>query len=231
MAFSFRRFGYACALAAPFGGRHRFSSSSPTGVHTPLRSGSLLPSAFPLTHARGTGNGERRRNLSEPFPLTPSRHYKRERGQVACAEVTANRRHPAAARCAYTLSVCLGSAITESEWNVATEGFCNIPSASTEPERSAPVRITPRSCQSSVTAGAAATAPETSGTVVAGERSTRCFSVERPLAGLVKKKNEERRYSPFIASITADPPDNIPLCQSSPLRVYRSLRCAPFGLT
>ena len=36
--------------------------------------------------------------------------------------------------------------------------------------------------------------------------------MERPLAGLVKKKNEERRYSPSIANITADPPDKIPLC-------------------
>ena len=45
-----------------------------------------------------------------------------------------------------TLSVCLGSAITESGWNVATEGFCNTPSASTAPARSAPVRITPRRC-------------------------------------------------------------------------------------
>ena len=32
------------------------------------------------------------------------------------------------------------------------------------------------------------------------------------MAGLVKKKNEERRYSPSIANITADPPDKIPLC-------------------
>mgnify|MGYP003605288859 CR=1 FL=1 len=70
----------------------------------PLRSDSLLPSALSFTHARGTK--KRRRNLSEPFPHTPSRHYKRERGQVACAGVTANRRHPAAARCAHD-SLCL----------------------------------------------------------------------------------------------------------------------------
>jgi hypothetical protein len=111
-----------------------------------------------------------------------------------------------------TFSVCLSSAITESGWNIATEGFCNTPSASTAPAHSAPVRITSRSCQSSVTAGEAATAPEATGTVAAGERSKRCFSVERPLAGLVKKTNRERRYSPSIANITADPPDNIPLC-------------------
>ena len=80
----------------PSGGRHRFSASSPAVVHTPLRSDSLLPSTLPITHARGTK--KRRRYLSEPFPPTPSRHYKRERAQVACAGVTANRRHPAAAR-------------------------------------------------------------------------------------------------------------------------------------
>jgi len=35
-----------------------------------------------------------------------------------------------------------------------------------------------------------------------------------------------------IATITADPPDNIPLCRSSPLRVYRSGKpCAPGGFT
>ena len=51
----------------------------------------------PMPEERGTE--KRRRNLSEPFPPTPSRHYKREREQVACGEVTANRRHPAAARC------------------------------------------------------------------------------------------------------------------------------------
>ena len=88
----------------PSGGRHRFSASSPAVGHTPLRSDSLLPSTLPITHARGTK--KRRRYLSEPFPPTPSRHYKRERAQVACAGVTANRRHPAAARCAHD-SLCL----------------------------------------------------------------------------------------------------------------------------
>jgi len=35
-----------------------------------------------------------------------------------------------------------------------------------------------------------------------------------------------------IATITADPPDNIPLCRSSPLRGYRSGQpCAPGGFT
>ena len=48
------------------------------------------------------------------------------------------------------------------------------------------------------------------------------------MAGLVKKKNEERRYSPSIASITADASDEFFIMYSSPLRVYRSLRCAPF---
>ena len=42
-----------------------------------------------------------------------------------------------------TLSVCLGSAFNDSGGNVATEGFCNTPSASTAPALSAPVRITP----------------------------------------------------------------------------------------
>ena len=92
------------ALIALFGGWHRFSPASPAGIHTPLRSDSLLPSTLPITHARGTK--KRRRYLSEPFPPTPSRHYKRERAQVACAGVTANRRHPAAARCAHD-SLCL----------------------------------------------------------------------------------------------------------------------------
>ena len=127
-----------------------------------------------------------------------------------------------------TLSVCLGSAINESGWNVATEGFCNTPSASTAPAHSAPVRITPRSCLSSVTVRGSSHRTRAAGTVAAGGRSTRCFSVERPLAGLVKKKNEERRYSPSIASITADASDEFCIMYSSPLRVYRSLRCAPF---
>ena len=59
-----------------------------------------------------------------------------------------------------TLSVCLGSTITESGWNAAAEDGCNTPSASSSPARSAPVRITPRSCQLSVTTGEAATAPD-----------------------------------------------------------------------
>ena len=130
-----------------------------------------------------------------------------------------------------TLSVCLGSAIIDSGWNVATEGFCNTPSASTAPAHSAPVRITPRCYQSTVTAGEAATAPEASGTVAAGERFTRCFSVERPLAGLVKKKNGN---GAIPNSSPASPPAHPSISRyvkSSPLRVYRSLRCAPFGLT
>ena len=71
----------------------------------------------------------------------------------------------------------------------------------------------------------------TSGTVAAGERSKRCFSVERPLAGLVKKKNGERRYSPSIANITADPSDKIPLCIV--VRYASTARCAarPCGST
>lgn len=84
--------------------RHRFSPSSPSVVHTPLRSGSLLSSSPPITHARGTG--KRRKNLSEPFPQTPSRHYKREREQVACAGVPA---HPSpSSRCSLrSRSLCL----------------------------------------------------------------------------------------------------------------------------
>ena len=40
------------------------------------------------------------------------------------------------------------------------------------------------------------------------------------------------RLSMVIAIIAADPPDNIPLCRSSPLRGYRSGKpCAPGGFT
>ena len=46
----------------------------------------------------------------------------------------------------------------DSGWNVATNDDCNTPAASTAPAHSAPVRITPRSCQSFVAAGEAATA-------------------------------------------------------------------------
>ena len=131
--------------------------------------GSLLPPAIPFTHARGTGHGETTQELIGTLPPAPARHNKREREQVACAvsycPFVAIQPLLAALT---TLSVCLGSAITESGWNVATEDACNTPSASTAPAHSAPVRITPRSCQSSVTAGEAATAPEASGPVAAG---------------------------------------------------------------
>ena len=56
---------------------------------SPLRSESLLSSAPPITHARGTGprgTRSRRRILSEPFPPTPSRHPMREREQAACLQ-------------------------------------------------------------------------------------------------------------------------------------------------
>ena len=52
-------------------GRHRFTASSPAGVHTPLRSGSLLPSTLPITHARGTGSEETTQELIGTLPPDP----------------------------------------------------------------------------------------------------------------------------------------------------------------
>ena len=177
------------------------------------------------------GTAKRRRNLSEPFPPTPSRHYKREREQVACAGVTAH--SSPSSRCSLrSRSLCLSRFCNQRlrmerrhrRWLQHSVGV-NRPGAFRPGSDHASILPIVCYCRGS------SHRPRVPGTVAAGERSTRCFSVERPLAGVVKKKNGERRYSPFIASITADPPDNIPLCQSSPLRVYRSLRCAPFGLT
>ena len=182
--------------------RHRHSPATARGGR---RFG--LPASAPVQ--------ARRRSLPRPAPVFASvRRHPRPGERSSCRSGGSQ---PLLATLT-TLSVCLGSAINESGGNVATEGFCNTPSASTAPARSAPVRITPRSCQASVTAGEAATAPEASGTVAAGERSKRCFSVERPLAGLVKKKNGERRRSPSIATITASPSDN--------RRYVRVVRCA-----
>ena len=70
VAFSLRRYGCACALAASFGGWHRFSASSTAVVHTPLCSDSLLPSSLPITHAQGTGNEETPQELIGTLPLS-----------------------------------------------------------------------------------------------------------------------------------------------------------------
>ena len=170
----------------------------------------VYASDHPCPGERGTE--KRRRNLSEPFPPPPSRCNKREREQVECAGDSANRRHPAAARCAHD-SLCLSRF---SNHRIRMERRhrrflqhsvgVNRPGAFCPGSDHASALLIVCYCRGS------SHRTQGLGTVAAGERSKRCFSVERPLAGLVKKKNEERRYSPLIANITADPPDNIPLC-------------------
>ena len=71
VAFSFHRFGYACALAAPFGGWHRFSPSSPAGA----RSAALrfTSSVCAFVHPC-PGNEETTKELIgtlPPYPLPP----------------------------------------------------------------------------------------------------------------------------------------------------------------
>ena len=192
-------------------GWHRFSASSSAVVHTSLRSGSLLPSTLPFTHARGTK--KRRRNLSEPFPQAPSRHNKREREQVACAGVTAN--SSSSSRCSLRSRLSLSASVLPNQRIRMERRHRRFLQHSVGVNR--PGAFCPGSDHASLLpivchCRGSSNRTQVPGTVAAGERSKRCFSVERPLAGLVKKKNEERRYSPSFASITADPSDKIPLC-------------------
>ena len=156
---------------------------------------------------------KKHRNLSEPFPPTPSRHYKREREQVACAGVTAD--SSPSSRCSLrSRSFCLSWFCYQRirmerlfrRWLQHSVGV-NRPGAFRPGSDHASILPSVCYCRGSSHRTRGVGHGSCRGT------STRCFLVERPLAGLVKKRNGERRYSPSIANITASPSEHIPLCQ------------------
>ena len=84
---------------------------------------------------------------------------------------------PASSRCSCSPALSLSASATASPTqagHVVVTSSCPIPSASSSPAHTAPVRITLRSFPSSVPAGAAATAPDASVTVAAGESPSYC---------------------------------------------------------
>ena len=177
------------------------------------------------------GAKKRRRNLSEPFPQTPSRRNKRAREQVARAGVTAH--SSPSSRCSLRSRLSLSVSVLLS----TTQDGTSPPKVSAtlrrrQPPRSVPPRFGSRLALANRLSLPGQQQPHPgAGHGSCRGTSTRCFLVERPLAGLVKKKNGERRYSPSIANITASPPDKIPLCIV--VRYASTARCAarPYGST
>ena len=127
----------------------------------------------PMPGERGTE--KRRRNLSEPFPQAPSRHNKREREQVACAGVTAN--SSSSSRCSLRSRLSL----SVSALQITTQNGTSPPKISATLRRRQPPRRIPPRFGSRLEAANRLSLPgkqppnPTSGTVAAGERSTRCF--------------------------------------------------------
>ncbi len=111
----------------------------------------------PMPGERGNDAGTYRNPSPSPPPAIISGRGSRSHAPEVTANSSSSSRCLLRSRLPLSVSVLQ---INDSGWNVATEGFCNTPSASSSPAHTAPVRITPRCCKSSVTAGEAATAPE-----------------------------------------------------------------------